>query len=194
VITPNPTLGMDQVGLPEDKAWVLYRPFIMRNLVRRGMSAMAAAKAIEQQNQVAYKALTEETARRPVIINRAPVLHRYGMMAAWPVLTKSNTLQVPPMVTSGFNADFDGDAMNFHVPVSKAAVEEAVDKMLPSRNLLAVSDFDVHYFPRQEFLHGLFLASTSKGKRTKTFMSKDDVLKAYRRGELSVGDAVQFGK
>jgi len=194
VITPNPSLGMDQVGLPESKAWVLYRPFVMRNLVRRGMGAMAAAKAIENQDQVAYKALLEETGRRPVIINRAPVLHRYGMMAAWPIITKGNTLQIPPIVTPGFNADFDGDAMNFHVPVSKAAVEEAVDKMMPSRNLLAASDFDVHYFPRQEFLHGLYLASTAKDKRVKTFMSKADVLRAYKRGELRVGDSVQFGK
>jgi DNA-directed RNA polymerase subunit beta len=194
VITPNPSLGMDQVGLPEAKAWVLYRPFIMRNLVRRGMKAMAAAKAVEEQTPVAYKALLEETSRRPVIINRAPVLHRYGMMAAWPVLTKGNTLQVPPIITSGFNADFDGDAMNFHVPVSKTAVEEAVDKMMPSRNLRSIRDFDIHYSPKQEFLHGLFLASTTKGKRTKTFMKKEDVLRAYRRGELGVGDVVQFGK
>jgi hypothetical protein len=84
--------------------------------------------------------------------------------------------------------------MNFHVPVSKTAVEEAVDKMMPSRNLRSIRDFDIHYSPKQEFLHGLFLASTTKGKRTKTFMKKEDVLRAYRRGELGVGDVVQFGK
>jgi len=110
VITPNPSLTMDQIGLPENKAWILYRPFIMRHLVRRGMGAMAAAKSIENKGDVARKALIDEMARRPVIINRAPVLHRYGMMAAWPILTKGNTLQIPPIVTAGFNADFNGDS------------------------------------------------------------------------------------
>jgi hypothetical protein len=192
VITPNPSLGMDQVGLPEDKAWVLFRPFVVRNLVRRGMAATDAARHIENESDAARKALLEEMAKRPVIINRAPVLHRYGMMASWAVPVKGNTLQVPPITTSGFNADFDGDAMNYHVPVSKAAVDEAVNKMMPSRNLLAVSDFDVHYFPRQEFLHGLHLASTARRKGTaKNFVSKEDIIKAYNRGELSVGDTVQ---
>jgi hypothetical protein len=193
VITPNPSLGMDQVGLPEDKAWVLFRPFVVRNLVRRGLGAMEAARHIENTSDVARKALLEEMGRRPVLINRAPVLHKYGMMASWAVPVKGNTLQVPPITTSGFNADFDGDAMNYHVPVSKAAVEEAVNKMMPSRNLLSTSDFDVHYFPRQEFLHGLHLASTAKKSgKPKVFMTKADVIKAYKRGELSVDDVVQM--
>ena len=195
VITPNPSLNMDQVGLPESKAWVLYRPFVMRQLVRKGMGAMDAARHVENKTEVAKRSLLDQMASRPVIINRAPVLHRYGMMAAWPMLTKGNTLQIPPIVTPGFNADFDGDAMNYHVPVTRSAVEDAVNKMMPSRNLKAVSDFDVHYFPRQEFLHGLFLASTAKKKGApKTFISKEQVLAAYKRGELGVGDALQIMK
>ncbi|KKN57875.1 hypothetical protein LCGC14_0558080, partial [marine sediment metagenome] len=192
VITPNPSLNMDQVGLPENKAWVVYRPFVIRNLVRRGMKAMTAAEQLANKTDVARKALLTEMGKRPVVITRAPVLHRYGMMAAWPVLTKGNTLQIPPVVTSGFNADFDGDAMNFHVPVSDDAVRDAVDKMMPSKNLRAVSDFDVHYYPRQEFLHGLNLASTARTRNTKTFVTKADALAAYRRGELGVGDQVQI--
>ena len=190
VITPNPSLNMDQVGLPENKAWILYRPFIIRQLVRRGMGAMDAARAIENKSELARKMLVDEMARRPVIINRAPVLHRYGMMAAWPMLTKGNTLQIPPLVTSGFNADFDGDAMNFHVPVSDDAVQDAVNKMLPSKNLRSVSDFDVHYYPRQEFLHGLHLASSTKNRRSHTFVSREAALTAYKRGDIGVGDKV----
>jgi len=190
VITPNPSLNMDQVGLPESKAWVLYRPFIIRRLVRRGMGAMDAARAVENKTELARKALLDAMSTRPVIINRAPVLHRYGMMAAWPVLAKGNTLQIPPLVTSGFNADFDGDQMNFHVPVSDEAVQDAVNKMLPSKNLRSVADFDVHYFPRQEFLHGLHLASATKGRRSHTFASREAALAAYRRGEIGVGDRV----
>lgn len=194
VITPNPSLNMDQVGLPESKAWVLYRPFVVGSLVRRGMSAMAAAKAVEQRTPAAKQALLDEMAKRPVIINRAPVLHRYGMMAAWPVLTKGETLQIPPIVTGGFNADFDGDAMNYHVPASDEAVQDAVNKMLPSRNLRAVADFDVHYTPKQEFLYGLHLATTARGRRTHTFLSKKDVYAAFRRGEIGIGDIVTIAK
>lgn len=194
VITPNPSLNMDQVGLPEDKAWVIYRPFIMRYLVRRGMGAMDAARAIEQRSEVALKGLLDEMAKRPVMITRAPVLHRYGIMAAWPVLTKGNTLQVPPIVTSGFGADFDGDAMNYHVPVSDDAVKDAVNKMLPSKNLKSIADFAVHYYPRQEFLHGLHLASSLKSGRKHIFANKEAAMMAYKRGEIDASDIVVISK
>jgi DNA-directed RNA polymerase beta' subunit len=191
VITPNPSLNMDQVGMPETKAWTIYRPFVMRQLVRRGMSAMAAKENIEKKSDIARSTLIDQMSKRPVIITRAPVLHRYGVLAAWPVLSKGNTLQIPPIVTPGFNADFDGDAMNYHVPVSDDAVQEAVNKLMPSKNLYAVKDFDVHYTPKQEFLHGLFLASTQKKKGSvKTFRSKQDALNAYKRGEIGLGDQV----
>lgn len=193
VITPNPSLNMDQVGLPEKKAWVIYRPHIMRQLVRRGMGAMAAAKAIADQSDVARKALIDVMGDRPVIISRAPALHRYSMMAFWPVLAKGDTLQIPPIVTPGFNADFDGDTMNYHVPATDEAVQDSINKMMPSRNLRAVKDFDVHYFPRQEFLLGLHLASTAKKtKNLKTFRSKADVLAAYKRGEVGVDDNIEI--
>lgn len=190
-ITPNPDLGMDQVGLPEPKAWTIYRPFIMRRLVREGMPAMAAAQAVADQTPVARKALVAETQARPVLINRAPTLHRYGFMAAWPVLTKGETLQISPVVTAGFNADFDGDAMNYHVPVTDGAVSDAINKMLPSKNLKAASNFKVHYIPRQEFLMGLHLVSTAnKDTPPRVFASREDVIKAYNKGDISLGDRV----
>lgn len=108
-ITPNPELSMDQVGLPEEKAWVIYRPFIMRRLVRKGLPAVEAAKGVIDRSPVARQALEEELKIRPVIINRAPTLHKFGFMAAWPILVKGHTLQVSPTVTTGFGADFDGD-------------------------------------------------------------------------------------
>ena len=191
VITPNPSLNMDQVGLPEKKAWIIYRPHVMRQLTRRGMTAMASARAIAEQTPVARKALIQTMNERPVIISRAPALHRYSMMSFWPVLSKGSTLQIPPIVTPGFNADFDGDTMNYHVPATQEAVQDAVNKMMPSKNLRAVKDFDVHYYPRQEFLLGLHLASTAKKKKSvKTFRAKADVLAAYKRGELGVDDQI----
>jgi DNA-directed RNA polymerase beta subunit len=193
-ITPNPELGMDQVGLPESKAWTIYRPFIIRNLVRRGMPSAQAAIEVVNQSKTARDALVDETSKRPVIINRAPTLHRYGFMSAWPVLVKNDTLQLPPPIVAGFNADFDGDAMNYHVPVSDEAVKDAVEKMMPSRNLKSVRDFKVHYLPRHEFMMGLFLASRAKSEgKPRVFRSKEDVVAAYQRGDIGIGDKVVVG-
>ena len=97
VITPNASLNMDQVGLPEEKAWVLYRPFVVRRLVRRGVNATDAAKMASDRDPRAREALLQEMEHRPVIVNRAPTLHRFGIMAAYPVLVKGKTLQVAPV-------------------------------------------------------------------------------------------------
>jgi len=119
-ITPNPELDMDHVGLPVDKAWTLYRPFITRRLVRSGMPRVAALKAVTDRSERATKALQTEISERPVIITRAPVLHRYGVMAFWPQLTSSNTLEIPPLVTGGFSCVG-------HVPVMRNGQFEIID-------------------------------------------------------------------
>lgn len=190
-ITPNPDYSMDEVGLPEDKAWTLYRPFIIRRLVRRGMPATEAVKAVADKKQLARQAMLEEMDERPVMVNRAPTLHRYGFMAAWPRLVKNETLQISPVVCAGFGADFDGDAMNYHVPVTDGAVKDAIEKMMPSRNLRSVRDFGVHYVPKNEFLMGLYLASAKDNKNSpRVFKDKKSALDAYHRGEIDLGDRV----
>ena len=191
-ITPNPNLNMDEVGLPEDKAWEVYRPFTVRYMVRRGMPRLLAARAVQERSEKARDALLAVMKDRPVVINRAPVLHRYGMMAAFPRIVKGDTMQISPLVVGGFGADFDGDTMQYHVPVSDEAREEAVDKMLPSRNLLSAADFNVHYKPSQEYVGGLHSASTRVDDKTpsRTFATKEDAIRAYRRGEIGVGQRV----
>ena len=190
-ITVNPELNMDEVGLPEPKAWVIYRPFITRRLVRRSMPVLQAAREVANQSKVAKDAMLEEIGQRPVIINRAPVLHRYGFMAAWPKLVKGETLHIPPVVCSGFNADFDGDSMNYHVPATDGAVKDAVEKMMPSRNLRSVRNFGVQYTPKNEFLLGLYLASKADNKNeSKVFANKKAVMDAWKRGEIDVGDRI----
>lgn len=191
VITPNPSLDMDQVGLPEDQAWKSYKPFVIRRLVKNGMNATQAAKLVEDHDPRARDELLEEMERRPVIISRAPTLHKYGMMAAFPKLVKGHTLQVSPLVTPGFNADFDGDAMSYHVPVSDKAVDEARDKMLPSRNLRSTREFDIQYLPRHEYQLGLYQASTKRtDKAPLRFLSVKDAIAAYKRGDVDLGDEV----
>ena len=191
VVVPDPSLNMDQVGIPEDKAWTIYRPFIMRRLVRSGMPAVAASLETAKRSEIAKKAMLSEMSERPVMINRAPTLHKYGFMAAWPILAKGDVLRVSPITVSGYNMDFDGDAANYHVPVLDEAVREAAEKMMPSKNLKAARDFQVHYLPRNEFLLGLHLASSADKKGdTRAFRNKADAIAAYYRGEIEAGDRV----
>jgi len=190
-ITPNPDLDMDQVGIPEEKAWEVYQPLIIRDLGRRGIPKLDAARAVKDRSAVARKELLKIMSKRPVVINRAPVLHRYGVMAFWPQLVKNDTMQVSPLIVGGFNADFDGDAMQYHVPVSSSAVDEAINKLMPSRNLFSARDFNVHYKPSQEYTGGLYAASTKKNRKgPRTFSSKAEAIRAYRRGEIDAGQQV----
>jgi DNA-directed RNA polymerase subunit beta len=194
VITPNPDLDMDQVGIPETRAWDVYRPFLVRRLVRRGMARLDAARHVVDRTDVARRALLEEMDARPVIINRAPVLHRYGVMGFRPRLTKGDTLQVSPLVVTGFGADFDGDAMQYHVPASDEAVADVLEKMLPSRNLLSVTSYRVHQLPSKEYGGGLYSATTAINKKAlpRVYRTMDDVIRAWHSGDISVDHPVHI--
>jgi DNA-directed RNA polymerase beta subunit len=194
VITPNPDLDMDTVGLPEDRAFDVYSRFIVRRLKRKGMPMIQAMRHVREQSPLARQVMIEEMNERPIIINRAPVLHRFGIMAFRPVLTKGSVLQVSPLIVKGFGADFDGDAMQYHVPTDDEARKEALERMLPSRQLINPSDFKspVH-MPGQEYLGGAFMATSPKhvSKRPERyFRSRADVIKAWKRGEVNVNDRI----
>lgn len=190
-ITPNPELDMDEVGLPEDRAWAIYKPFIMRRLVKQGVDRFKALDIIDKKEKIGLNAMMAEMAARPVIITRAPVLHRYGVMAFKPKLIKGSTLQVPPLIVKGFNADFDGDAMNYHVPTTDEAVKDAMEKMLPSSNLFSVRNFKAHQLPMNEYQGGLYTATAPPSKRSERyFKTKLDAIKAHRAGEIDSNDKI----
>lgn len=192
-IIPNPELSPDQIGIPEEMAKTIFRPFVMRKLVRSGMKAADAAKAVVDYPEPAMHALREVIKERPVLVNRAPTLHKYGFMAHWPVLVKGTNIHVPPVAVIGYGADFDGDAMSVHVPVTDEAVKDAVDKMLPSRNLRSVRGFAAYLLPKNEFQMGLYLAATADNKNApRVFASAKEVLAAHKRGELDAGDRVEI--
>jgi DNA-directed RNA polymerase subunit beta' len=194
VITPNPDLDMDEVALPEEKAWDVYKPFVVRGLVRRGLPRMQALQSVEDKNKAAMDELQTQMSKRPIVINRAPVLHRYGMMAFYPRLTKNKVMEVNPVITKGFNADFDGDAMQYHVPSTDSAAEEAAAKMLPSKNLFAAASFKAHYVPQADYQTGMYLASSRINNKAKprVFRNKQDAIHAYRRGEIDVDTPVHI--
>jgi len=193
-ITPNPDLDMDSVGLPEEQAFKAYEKFVTRRLVRQGMSLRAAREQIVNKTKLAREILIEEMDNRPVYISRAPVLHKFGIMAMKPRITKGSTLQVSPLIVKGFNADFDGDAMNYHVPSTEEARKEAIERLLPSRNLFSLSDFkSVMHAPANEYIGGLFHATKTASKRPKKiFRTLADMRRAYERGDVAIDDHVQI--
>jgi DNA-directed RNA polymerase beta' subunit len=194
VLSPDSRIGIDEVGLPADSAWSAFEPFVVRNLRRKHNYSLAdAMKAVQDRTPRAKEALEEELKKRPILMNRAPTLHKYNLLALWPKLTEGNTLRYNPLISKGFNADHDGDVGSFHVPVSKKAVREAVEKMLPSKNLFNPATLDVYEgVPVEEFAQGLYLASRpGKGTPVK-FKTKADMLRALNAGEIKYDTPVDI--
>lgn len=192
-LIPNPDLDMDSVAVPEQKAWDVYRNFIVRRLKRRGMPISEAMRQVEEHSPLARQEMLAEMNERPVLVSRAPVLHRYGIQAFWPRLTKNTAIELCPMVFAGFGADADGDALNWHVPVEDEAVKEARERLMPSRSLMSPADFrsPVHNLT-QEYLGALHYLTTQQKemRRPRTFATKQDVVAAWRRGEISGDEPV----
>lgn len=195
VITPDPDMDMDHIGLPEDKAFDVYKPFVVRQLVRGGMPRVQAIKEHEERSPMARETLVKVMETRPVLVNRYPLLHRFGLMAFYPKLVKGDVIRMSPIVTKPFGADFDGDASQFHVPVSDEAVSDAREKMLPSRNLYSAATFKpTNYIPNMEYTQGLHAASIGhdKGRRPHVFADRKSALAAYRRGDIGHDHPVEI--
>ena len=192
---PDPSLGMDEVGLPEDMMWSMYSPFVIKNLVKRGHSAIRAKELTENRSSLAREELMVESKRRPVILNRAPSLHRFNMIAFNPKPVEGKTIQVNPFMEDGMNLDYDGDALQVHVPVTEGAVNDS-KKMLLSNNVLGDRNKNtILAYPKQEAMAGLFKATQSKaspGTTVKKFKTTRDALAAYRRGEVKTSDTVEI--
>jgi DNA-directed RNA polymerase beta subunit len=192
VITPDPNLGLDEAGMPEDMAWKLFGPFVMKNLVALGYRPLDAEKMIEDRDPKAKQVLLREMKARPVLVNRNPSLHKFNIMALYPKLTQDKVLTLPPLIEGGFNADHDGDQMNVHVPISDDAVAEAKQKLLPSKNLFSSRRKKAHWVPEQETVIGLYRATTPKQtKPVMTFNSVAEAKKAYHSGKISINDMIE---
>jgi DNA-directed RNA polymerase subunit beta' len=158
-IIPEPKLGLDEVGLPEEMSWNLFEPFVIRRLVNSaGKRPQDASLEVKNRTPGARAALEAEMAERPVLLNRAPSLHKFSIMAFKPRLTDGKAIKIPPLVVKGFNADFDGDAMTVHVPILPEAIREA-ENMLPSNNLYNPGTGQIMTQPQNEAALGLFLMS-----------------------------------
>lgn len=192
VIVPDMDLHLDELGLPRKGAMKIYRPFVVKELVSMGYTPLKAREEIEKNSSLANRALEVAVNKRPVLFKRDPVLHKFGIMAFKPKLHDEKSIHIHPLVTGGFNADFDGDTMAVFVPVSQEAVDEAY-KMMPSKNLYNPATGRVMYQPSLEGQLGLYLM-TSLGKKTsKKFADQKEALAAAEKGEISMTDVVDMG-
>ena len=163
-IIPEPDLGVDEVAIPEEMAWKLFEPFLIREMSKHGKTPIQAKDEINNKTYLARKVLEIVMAEKHVLLNRAPSLHKFSIMAFKPKITEGRSIKIPPLVNKGFNGDYDGDTMTVHVPVTDEANREAA-KMLPSRNLFDPGKGELMLIPSQEAQVGIFyLSQTPKGR------------------------------
>lgn len=193
-IIPEPSLGLDQVGIPKQVAIKLFEPFIIKKLkdLGYGKSALESQNELMKQTPAAWRALDLVMKEQPVLLKRDPVLHKYGIQGFKPVLSSGNAIQIHPLVCGGFNADFDGDSMGLFVPITKEAKDEAY-RMMPSNNLFHDGHGQMMYQPTLEYslgLHRLALVRKDSGKK---FDTADKALAAAKAGELHYQDTFHLG-
>jgi hypothetical protein len=196
VAAPDPSLGLDEVGLPENMVWDMYSPFVVGRLVKRGYPAVQAKKLVDERGPQAREELAQETRARPVTLNRAPSLHKYNLISAYPRIIPGTTIKVNPFIEDGMNLDYDGDALQVHLPASRAAVKDA-EKMVLSKNIFSQKDINNPWllvFPKHESVAGIEKALIQKPSKAKTrvFNTRREALDAYRRGEVGISDPVEI--
>jgi DNA-directed RNA polymerase subunit beta' len=196
VIVVGPELKMHECGLPKDMAAELFKPFIIRKLIERGIvkTVKSAKKLVDKKEAVIWDILENILKGHPVMLNRAPTLHRLSIQAFQPKLVEGKAIQLHPLVTSAFNADFDGDQMAVHVPLSHAAILEAQLLMLSSHNILNPQNGTPITLPSQDMVLGLYYIT--KGKKSmgdlvvrgegKAFYNLDEVIIAYNENIIDL--------
>ena len=196
VIVVGPELKLSECGLPKDMAAELFKPFIIRKLIERGIvkTVKSARKLVDKKEAIIWDILENVLKGHPVMLNRAPTLHRLSIQAFQPKLVEGKAIQLHPLVCSAFNADFDGDQMAVHVPLSNAAILEAQLLMLSSHNILNPQNGTPITLPSQDMVLGLYYIT--KGKRNiptekirgegMAFYSADEVLIAYNENRIDM--------
>ena len=190
VIVVGPELKLHQCGLPKKMALELFKPFVMRQLVEKGFAhnIKSAKRIVERVRPEVWDVLEDVIKDHPVLLNRAPTLHRLGIQAFMPVLVEGSAIQIHPLVCTAFNADFDGDQMAVHVPLSTAAQEEARAMMLSTANLLSPADGSPVVAPTQDMVLGCYYLTMDgpavKGKKQpRIFATEDAAILAYQLRE-----------
>lgn len=193
VIVVGPELKMHQCGLPKEMALELFKPFVMKRLVERGQASniKAAKRQVERIGPGVWESLEEVIKEHPVLLNRAPTLHRLGIQAFEPILWEGRAIKLHPLVCTAFNADFDGDQMACHLPLSVEAQAEARTLMLSSHNILSTKDGKPVAVPSQDMILGTYYLTVVREDtrdKAKTFATYDEVMLAYESHIIGLQD------
>ena len=194
-ITLEPDLGLDEIGIPDEMSKKIYKPFVIRELVRSGLKSVDALQQYKDWSPLADRALENVMRERPVLLNRAPSLHKWAVQSFVPIRHKGKDIKFNPIV-QGFGQDYDGDAMNVYVPVSPDSVDEAW-AMLPSRNMFHPSTNpykpDIEHLLGKEYLLGLYHMTRPGISTNKSFATLVEAEKAEDRGEIHARDTIKIG-
>ncbi|MCB9801250.1 MAG: DNA-directed RNA polymerase subunit beta' [Pseudomonadales bacterium] len=185
VIVVGPELKLNECGLPKDMALEMFKPYVLRELITKGIApnVKSARHLIDRREPVVYGILEEVTNNHPVILNRAPTLHKLGMQAFFPTLIEGNAIRLHPAVCSGYNADFDGDQMAVHVPLTKEARREAEELMMATRNLLKPANGEPITIPNKEMAMGVYYHTVLDANFEKfphVFSDRDEAYHAHQ--------------
>jgi DNA-directed RNA polymerase subunit beta' len=191
-IVPNQRIKLDEVAMPKEGARQIFRPHLVRELRGLGLTTLQAHEAIKTNDKRADVALERVMKDTPVLLKRDPVLHKFGVMSFKPKLSQGKAIEIHPLVTGGFNADFDGDTMAVFAPITTEAKEEA-KRMLPSNNLFDPKNGNTMYVPGHEAMAGVHRLSQPGKKTGLKFSSEQTAAKALEDGKIRFDDQVKIG-
>ncbi|MEA1964505.1 MAG: DNA-directed RNA polymerase subunit beta' [Candidatus Aerophobetes bacterium] len=196
VIVPGPDLKLHQCGVPEKMALELFRPFVLAEILRKGEAETIkrANDFIEKADPFVWEILERVVEDHPVLLNRAPTLHRLGMQAFQPVLIEGSAIQLHPLACTAFNADFDGDQMAIHTPLSFEAQLEGETLMLSTNNIISPAHGKPIIFPTQDIIVGCYYLTLEKNseEEERSFLSQEEVIFAYELGKLALHQKVRL--
>jgi len=201
VIVVGPELKLNQTGIPKEMALEMFKPFVLREVIAQGLApnVKSAKNFLDRRPPEVWDILEVITRDHPVLLNRAPTLHRLGIQAFYPVLIDGDAIRIHPCVCSGFNADFDGDQMAVHIPLSEKAKEEAADIMISSANLLRPADGTPMTLPNREMALGCYYLTTireedEEKKPTTIFTDFNEAVTAYQNGKIHLREKILVRK
>ena len=197
VIVVGPKLKLDQVGLPKEMALEMFKPFVLREMISRGLASnvKGAKNVLDTRPAEVWDILEEIIEGHPIMINRAPTLHRLGIQAFFPKLVDGNAIQIHPCICAGFNADFDGDQMAVHVPLSSKAQEEAKTLMMARENIFSPANAQPITVPNREMALGCYYITSipkEQPEAVREFAAEEDAIRAYTIGNMRVQQKIKI--
>ncbi|MBI3385821.1 DNA-directed RNA polymerase subunit beta' [Candidatus Gottesmanbacteria bacterium] len=200
VIVVGPELKLTQCGIPKEMALEMFKPFVLRELIVRGIAPNVknAKNVLERRTPEVFDILEEITKNHPVLLNRAPTLHKLGIQSFYPILIEGSAIRIHPCVCAGYNADFDGDQMAVHIPLSKKSQEEAAHLMLPTHNLLKPADGAPITVPNKEMVLGCYYLTTLRKEEKEVkesdlpvYGAPEDTIYAYQAGRVGLRERIR---